>query len=91
VSDIRSLVFRFRAIGICRSLIKTADCSSFAASQRDWNIGQANRDNASRLLASLALYPCTQRLGMGLNELLVLIAQARNEATYAGFKAYFPL
>jgi hypothetical protein len=31
--------------------------------EREYNIGAANRDNVSRLLSSLAIYPFTELLG----------------------------
>jgi len=58
---------------------------------RDNEIGRANRDNVQRLLSSLATYPFTERLGMTLTDVQLLVAHARNEADHPAFKAYFPL
>ncbi|KUJ06271.1 UMTA methyltransferase [Mollisia scopiformis] len=59
--------------------------------QRDHDIGVANRENVQRLLSSLAVYPFTERLGMPIQDVHLLVAQARLEADEPGFKAYFPL
>ena len=58
---------------------------------RDQEIGHLNRENVSKLLYSLALYPFTERLGMSMQQMMVLIAHARREAADPSLKAYFPL
>lgn len=55
------------------------------------DIGAMNRDNVHSFLASMALYPLTQRLHMARDELEVLLARARQEADNPSLKAYFPL
>jgi hypothetical protein len=58
---------------------------------REKEVGIANRENMSHLLSSLAIYPFTERLGMSITEVQVLLAQARREAQNPSFKAYFPV
>lgn len=58
---------------------------------REKEVGTANRENMSHLLSSLAIYPFTERLGMSITEVQVLLAQARREAQTLELKAYFPV
>ncbi|KAG8167315.1 hypothetical protein KVR01_003004 [Diaporthe batatas] len=58
---------------------------------REKEVGAANRENMSHLLSSLAIYPFTERLGMSINEVQVLLAQARRDAQDPSLKAYFPV
>ncbi|POS80570.1 hypothetical protein DHEL01_v201032 [Diaporthe helianthi] len=58
---------------------------------REKEVGSANRENMSHLLSSLAIYPFTERLGMSISEVQVLLAQARREAQSPSLKAYFPV
>ncbi|KAF4631398.1 hypothetical protein G7Y89_g6735 [Cudoniella acicularis] len=60
------------------------------ADQRENEIGAANRENVQRFLSSLAVYPLTERLGMTIQDVHLLVAQARLEADNPAFKAYFP-
>lgn len=63
----------------------------WSTDQRDHDIGVANRENVQRLLASQAIFPLTERYGMSIQDVQLLIAQARMEADNPAFKAYFPL
>jgi len=63
----------------------------WSSDPRDNDIGITNRENVQRLLSSLAVYPFTERLGMTLPDVQLLVAQAREEANNPAFKAYFPL
>ncbi|KAK1766742.1 S-adenosyl-L-methionine-dependent methyltransferase [Phialemonium atrogriseum] len=65
--------------------------SGWSSDPRDHDLGVANRDNVHRLLASLAIYPFTERLGMTPADVQLLVAQARIEADNPAFKAYFPV
>lgn len=56
---------------------------------RERSIGQANQENIHRLLSSLAIYPLTERLGMSFQDVQLLIAQARNEASNPAFKVNY--
>lgn len=58
---------------------------------REKEIGTANRENTFHLLSSLAIYPLTERLGMSITDVQLLVAQARREALDPAFKAYFPV
>lgn len=58
---------------------------------REKEVGTANRENMSHLLSSLAIYPFTERLGMSITEIQVLLAQARRDAQDPRLKAYFPV
>ena len=53
---------------------------------RDNDIGRDNRENVQRLLGSLAIYPFTEILGTPIQDVLLLIAQARLEADNPAFK-----
>ncbi|KAG4420878.1 hypothetical protein IFR04_005962 [Cadophora malorum] len=63
----------------------------WSTDQRDNDIGIANRENVRRMLSSLAIYPFTERLRMPVQDVHLLVAQARLEADDPAFKAYFPL
>lgn len=63
----------------------------WSSGQRSNDIGLANRENVQRFLSSLAIYPFTERLGMGIGDVHLLVAQARQEAANPAYKAYFPL
>ncbi|ROW02311.1 hypothetical protein VSDG_02551 [Cytospora chrysosperma] len=63
----------------------------FDADPREEEIGTANRENTFHLLSSLAIYPLTERLGMSITDVQLLVAQARREALDPAFKAYFPV
>ncbi|KAL2788906.1 S-adenosyl-L-methionine-dependent methyltransferase [Aspergillus keveii] len=54
-------------------------------------IGTMNRGNITRLLASLSLYPLTQRLHMPPAQYQDLISRAQEEVGDRSLKAYFPL
>jgi len=71
-------------------MIQLPTCA-WSTDQREQDIGIANRENVQRLLSSLALYPFTERLEMPIQDVHLLVAQARLEADEPGFKAYFPL
>ncbi|KIN08384.1 hypothetical protein OIDMADRAFT_110979 [Oidiodendron maius Zn] len=58
----------------------------WSSDQRDYEIGVANRENVQRLLASAALYPLTEILGMSIQDVHILIAQARLEADNPALK-----
>lgn len=45
----------------------------------------------SHLLSSLGIYLFTERLHMSINEVQVLLAQARRDAQNPSLKAYFPV
>lgn len=79
-----------------RSVIRDWCCgghilTSLGLDAREKEVGTANRENMSHLLSSLAIYPFTERLGMSITELQVLLAQARRDAQNPGLKAYFPV
>ncbi|KAG9235803.1 UMTA methyltransferase [Amylocarpus encephaloides] len=59
--------------------------------QRENAIGAANRENIQRMLFALAVYPFTERLGITIQDVQLLVAQARVEADNPSLKAYFPL
>ncbi|RHZ64030.1 hypothetical protein CDV55_102456 [Aspergillus turcosus] len=65
--------------------------SAWSNDSRMRAIGMLNRENVTKLLPSLALYPLTQISRMPLQDFEELIAQARQEAETASLKAYFPL
>ncbi|KAL3488999.1 S-adenosyl-L-methionine-dependent methyltransferase [Aspergillus germanicus] len=54
-------------------------------------IGTMNRGNITRLLASLSLYPLTQRLHIPPAQYQDLISRAQEEVGDRSLKAYFPL
>ncbi|KAH8775734.1 UMTA methyltransferase [Hyaloscypha sp. PMI_1271] len=58
---------------------------------RDNEIGTTNRENIQRMLNSLAIFPFTERLNIPIQDVHLLIAQARVEADNPAFKAYLPL
>jgi len=64
---------------------------AWSTEQRDIDIGAAHRENVQRMLSSMATYPFTERLGMAIQDVHLLVAQARMEADNPAFKAYFPL
>ena len=74
----------------CENFEICADRLALAAT-RDREIGNRNKENVSQLLYSQVLYPFTERLGMSMQELLVLVAHARHEAADVTLKPYFPL
>ncbi|QSZ33890.1 hypothetical protein DSL72_005464 [Monilinia vaccinii-corymbosi] len=47
---------------------------------REHDIGTANRENVQQFLGSIAVYPFTERLGMSIQDVQLLVAQARREA-----------
>jgi len=57
---------------------------------REHEIGGANRENVQRWLSALALYPMTERLGMTFEDVQLLVAHARNEASHPAFKVFPP-
>lgn len=65
--------------------------SGWSRDARENEIGLLNRDNVQRFLSSMAIYPFTERLGMTIQDVQLLVAHARNEADHPAFKAYFPL
>ncbi|EPE31336.1 S-adenosyl-L-methionine-dependent methyltransferase [Glarea lozoyensis ATCC 20868] len=54
--------------------------------ERDNAIGAANRENVQRMLSALAIYPFTERLGMAIQDVQLLVAQAKLEASNPAFK-----
>jgi len=50
-----------------------------------------NGGNVAKLLASLSLYPLTQRLHMPQAQYQDLISRAQGEVSDRSLKAYFPL
>ncbi|KAI9054724.1 hypothetical protein LZ554_001875 [Drepanopeziza brunnea f. sp. 'monogermtubi'] len=77
-------------VDIEHRMVRLPTCG-WSMDQRDNEIGTANRENVQRMLSSLALYPFTERLNMPIQDVQLLIAQARLEADDPAFKAYFPL
>ncbi|KAL4897926.1 S-adenosyl-L-methionine-dependent methyltransferase [Aspergillus ambiguus] len=65
--------------------------SAWSNDPRMREIGMMNRDNIQSLLSSMALYPFTHRLRMGIDQFESLMARARREADTPNLKAYFPL
>lgn len=63
----------------------------WSTEERNNEIGVVHRENVQRMLSSLATYPFTERLGMTITDVHLLVAQARMEADNPAFKAYFPL
>jgi len=63
----------------------------WATEARDAMIGTANRENVQRLLSSAVVFPFTERLGMTIQDVHLLVAQARLEADDPALKTYFPL
>ncbi|CZT00663.1 related to methyltransferase [Rhynchosporium graminicola] len=59
---------------------------AWATDQRETEIGNANRENIRSLLSSLAIYPFTEILGMPLQDVHLLVAQARLEASDPALK-----
>ncbi|MCJ1370700.1 hypothetical protein MMC20_001913 [Loxospora ochrophaea] len=58
---------------------------------RERRIGNANKENVSQALSSLALLLFTRRLGMSIQDFNSLIARARQEAANPALKPYVPL
>lgn len=58
---------------------------------RQRQIGVANQEIVSQLLSTLAIYPFTNHLGMTIEEVDELVAEARDDAANLDLKAYFPL
>lgn len=71
--------------------VSFASCSTSVLDSRMRAIGMLNRENVTKLLPSLALYPLTQISRMPLQDFQELITQARQEAETVSLKAYFPL
>ncbi|KAH8592911.1 S-adenosyl-L-methionine-dependent methyltransferase [Bisporella sp. PMI_857] len=71
-------------------MIQLPTCG-WSTERRDRDIGEANRENVQQMLSSLAIYPFAERLGMPIQDVHLLIAQARLEANDPALKAYFPL
>lgn len=71
-------------------MIQLHTCA-WSTDQRDNEIGQAFREVVQRFLSSMAIYPMTERLGMSIQDVHLLVAQARIEADNPAFRAYFPL
>ncbi|KAK8868636.1 S-adenosyl-L-methionine-dependent methyltransferase [Apiospora arundinis] len=67
----------------------TLPMCGWSHNERDFGIGVANQENVSRLLSSLALYPCTAIQDMTIEEFHLLVGQARQEAAALGLKPYF--
>ncbi|RFU28282.1 hypothetical protein B7463_g8067, partial [Scytalidium lignicola] len=61
----------------------------WSTERRDHDIGLANRENVQRLLASQAIFPLTEKYGMSIQDVQLLIAQARVEADNPAFKVAF--
>ncbi|KAM0309919.1 hypothetical protein ACHAO8_008600 [Botrytis cinerea] len=51
-----------------------------AVNARDYDIGTANRENVQQFLGSIAIYPFAERLEMPIQDVQLLVAQARVEA-----------
>lgn len=58
---------------------------------KERRIGEENRDNVHQVLATLAIFPFTRRLGMSIQEVRGLVASACVDAANPALKAYFPL
>ncbi|CAD6447055.1 70350c73-62cb-43f3-a5b4-2e597e81abd5 [Sclerotinia trifoliorum] len=63
----------------------------WSSDPREYEIGTANRANVQQFLSSIALYPFAERLEMPIQDVQLLVAQARVEADDPLLKAYFPL
>ncbi|TEY59596.1 hypothetical protein BOTCAL_0191g00140 [Botryotinia calthae] len=63
----------------------------WSSDARDYDIGTANRENVQQFLGSIAIYPFAERLEMPIQDVQLLVAQARVEADDPLLKAYFPL
>ncbi|TVY17995.1 Secondary metabolism regulator laeA [Lachnellula arida] len=59
---------------------------AWSTDPREREIGAANRENVQRFLSSMAIYPFTERLGMTIQDVHLLVAQARLEADNPAFK-----
>ncbi|TVY82294.1 Secondary metabolism regulator laeA, partial [Lachnellula suecica] len=57
--------------------------------QRENEIGAAFREVVHRFLSSMAIYPFTERLGMTIQDVHLLVAQARLEADNPAFKVLY--
>ncbi|KAK0718240.1 S-adenosyl-L-methionine-dependent methyltransferase [Lasiosphaeria miniovina] len=68
------------------SRLLTLPLSGWSNDPQSNALGEANRPNVHRLLSSLAVYPFTQRLGMTIADVQLLVAQARSEADNPSFK-----
>jgi len=77
-------------VDIEHRMIQLHTCG-WSSEDRDYQIGVANRQNVQSMLSSLAIYPFTEILGMSIQDVHLLIAQARLEADDPAFRAYFPL
>lgn len=66
-------------------MIQLPTCG-WSTDPREHDIGVVNRENVQRWLSSLAIYPMTQILGMSFEDVLLLVAHARNEASQPAFK-----
>jgi hypothetical protein len=73
------------------SMCLPQDCIDHEADPTSRCIGTMNRGNITRLLASLSLYPLTQRLHMPPAQYQDLISRAQEEVGDRSLKAYFPL
>ncbi|KAK6609859.1 hypothetical protein ACHAPF_010932 [Botrytis cinerea] len=60
--------------------LHTCGWSSGAIDARDYDIGTANRENVQQFLGSIAIYPFAERLEMPIQDVQLLVAQARVEA-----------
>ncbi|KAK7927955.1 hypothetical protein PG985_004953 [Apiospora marii] len=67
----------------------TLPMCGWSHNERDFGIGVSNQENVSRLLSSLALYPCTAIQDMTIEDFHLLVGQARQEAASLGLKAQF--
>ncbi|PGH10984.1 hypothetical protein AJ79_05135 [Helicocarpus griseus UAMH5409] len=65
--------------------------SAWPVDPRLREIGAMNRNNAHRLLRSLALYPLMERLHLSQEQFETLVTQAHAEIDNPSLKAYFPL
>ncbi|EDN96420.1 hypothetical protein SS1G_01346 [Sclerotinia sclerotiorum 1980 UF-70] len=57
-----------------------SDNGSLTDDPREYEIGTANRVNVQQFLSSIALYPFAERLEMPIQDVQLLVAQARVEA-----------
>jgi len=66
-------------------MIQLPTCA-WSSDPREYGIGMANRENVQQWLSALAIYPMTERLGMSFEDVQLLVAHARNEASHPSFK-----
>ena len=65
--------------------------SFFLIDAKERYIGNLNKEVASQLLKTLAIYPLTKRLGMSIEQVNELVARAQSDAANLSLRPYFPL